>query len=58
MLLVPGHNRGNMGIVSLHIHKLRTYRISAENNMAAWKRSFLLTVAVVEVFLQEDLFHF
>ena len=41
MLLVPGHNCATLLVP---VHKVQnvltvTYRISAENNMAAWKRS-------------------
>ena len=47
MLLDPGHNRGYMGTV---FHLKRTGRL--------WTVQLVLIVAVVEVFLHEDSFHF
>ena len=47
MLLDPGHNRGYMGNV---FQLKRTWRL--------WTIQLMLIVAVVEVFLHEDSFHF
>ena len=47
MLLDPGHNRGYMGTV---FQLKRTGRL--------WTVQLVLIVAVVEVFLHEDSFHF
>ena len=62
MLLVPGHNRGNMGTVSLHIRKLYlSYILTVFQLKTTWRLGniqLVLIVAVVEVFLQEDLIHF
>ena len=47
MLLDPGHNRGHMGTV---FQLKRIWRL--------WTIQLVLIVAVVEVFLHEDSFHF
>ena len=59
MLLVPGHNRGYVG-AGIWVQYNYTYiRYLLYFSMTAWKHSKrILIVAVVEVFLQEDSFHF
>ena len=47
MLLDPGHNRGYIGTM---FQLKRTWRL--------WTVQLVLIVAVVEVFLHEDSFHF